>query len=420
MGIDGLMMNPASIIESKRDGGRLTAEEIDAFIRGYTAGRVTEYQMAALAMAIYFQGMDAEETAALTTSMHASGGRLSRRAATPPRVDKHSTGGVGDKVSLVLAPLLACCDVHVPMISGRGLGVTGGTLDKLEAIPGFRTDLSAEEIETALAETGCVITGQTEDLVPADKKLYALRDVTGTVPSLPLITASILSKKLAEDLDALVLDVKWGSGSFMKTRVEAERLADLLRSTGESLGLGTSYVLTDMNQPLGRLCGNAVEVREALDVLEGRGPADVVDLVLALGGKLLVRVGRAATAEEAATVLADRLETGAARERFAWMVHAQGGDLDAPLPIADAHDVPSTGSGIVTRIDTAAIGRAIITLGGGRSVATDTIDHSVGVEMLVRLGDSVDPGQVAARIFAGATGRDEAMALVRAAIEIGA
>jgi pyrimidine-nucleoside phosphorylase len=304
------------------------------------------------------------------------------------------------------------------MISGRGLGLTGGTLDKLESIPGFRTDLSAGEIDRVLDEVGCVITGQTADLVPADKKLYALRDVTGTVPSPPLITASILSKKLAEDLDALVLDVKWGSGTFMKTRDEAQRLADLLQSTGTELGLNVSCVLTDMNQPLGRMAGNAVEVLEALDVLSGGGPDDVRDLVLLLGTRLLIQVGKATSEDDARRTLLDHLHSGRARERFERMVAAQGGDLKQPLAIAPAQEVIAPHGGRIVSIDTSKLGQAITALGGGRRMAGDTIDYSVGLETLVRVGETVRAGQPLLRLFAHAGGRREAQRPVREAIAI--
>ncbi len=262
-------MNPSTLIAKKRDGGVLSADEIGWFINGFVTGDVADYQMSAMAMAIFIRDMTVDETAALTEHMLNSGAVFTWPNATRPMVDKHSSGGLGDKVSLILAPMLACCDVWVPMISGRGLGATGGTLDKLEAIPGFRTDLSMDEMQRVTRGVGCVISGATEDLVPADRKLYALRDVTGTVPSIPLITASIMSKKLAEGLDALVLDVKYGSGAFMKTLDDARRLAESLVRTGQRMNVATSACVTDMNQPLGRMVGNAVEVDESIDALSG-------------------------------------------------------------------------------------------------------------------------------------------------------
>ncbi len=386
-------MHIPHIIEAKRDGRRLSDAQIGRFIAGYVSGEIPDYQMAALAMAIYFQGMDIAETAALTRHMLDSGGRLARLENEPPRVDKHSTGGVGDKVSLVLAPLMACCGLHVPMISGRGLGATGGTLDKLEAIPGFRTDLNETEIGAVLEAAGCVITGQTATLVPADRKLYALRDVTATVPSWPLITASILSKKLAETLDALVLDVKFGGGAFMKTREQAQRLADSLCAVARQMGLNTEAVLSDMNQPLGRMAGNAVEVIEAQDILAGRGPRDVVELVLALGSRLLRQVDPGLDEEQAKGRLRGLLASGAALERFERMVRAQGGDPRAKLEVAPASEIAAPRAGRVTRADAGRIGQAIQELGGGRSALGDTIDFSVGVETLARVGDEVDAGQ---------------------------
>jgi len=268
------MMHPSSIIVKKRDGGVLDPADISFFVDGYVRGEIPDYQMSALAMAIFLRGMDHEETVTLTEKMLASGKTLCWASGSVPKVDKHSTGGIGDKVSIILAPLLACCDLHVPMLSGRGLGTTGGTLDKLESISGFRADLNIDEIQRLTERVGCVITGTTEDLAPADRKLYALRDVTGTVPSIPLIVASIMSKKLAENVDALVLDVKFGSGAFMKSIEEARQLAFTLVEVGQRMNVKTTALLTDMNQPLGRMVGNAVEVDEAVEVLKGNGTTD--------------------------------------------------------------------------------------------------------------------------------------------------
>ncbi|HYO24074.1 MAG TPA: thymidine phosphorylase, partial [Lacipirellulaceae bacterium] len=286
-------MNPVWLIAKKRDGEELSDHEIAQFISGYARGDIPDYQMSAMAMAIYLRGMSTAETASLTDHMLASGARFTWPDDGVPRVDKHSTGGIGDKVSLPLAAMLACCGLQVPMISGRGLGATGGTLDKLEAIPGFRTDLSMEEFRDVCQRVGCVISGATADLVPADRKLYALRDVTATVPSIPLITASIMSKKLAEGLDALVLDVKWGSGAFMKTADQARELARSLVATGQRMGVATTALVTDMNQPLGRMAGNALEVNESYAALQGEGPADLMEATYALGAELLVSTGRA-------------------------------------------------------------------------------------------------------------------------------
>jgi thymidine phosphorylase len=306
---------------------------------------------------------------------------------------------VGDKVSLVLVPLLAAAGLAVPKLSGRGLGATGGTLDKLESIPGVRTDLSPEEHAAVLAEVGCVIGGASAGLVPADRKLYALRDLTGTVPSVPLITASILSKKLAEDLDALVLDVKTGSGAFMRTVEQARELAWSMVTVAGRHGVACTALLTDMDQPLGRAAGHALEVDEAVATLRGEGPEELVALVLALGGELLQSVGRAAGAGEGEREVRRHLDSGAGYEVFARMVRAQGGDLEAPRPLAPAHDLPAPGSGWVASLDTKAIGLAVIELGGGRRRAGDAIDHSVGVECLLRLGDRVESGEPLFRVY---------------------
>ncbi len=393
-------MNPTQLIARKRDGGELTSEEIAWLIDGYVSGQIPEYQMAAMLLAVYVRGLTNAETAALTESMLRSGVTLEWPDSSRPRLDKHSTGGIGDKVSLPLAPLLACCDVCVPMLSGRGLGPTGGTLDKLESISGFRTNLSLDEIRRQTEEVGCVITGTTPELVPADRKLYALRDVTATVPSVPLITASIMSKKLAEGLNALVLDVKFGSGAFMKSVEIARELATGMVEVGRRMGVATTALLTDMNQPLGRMAGNAVEVEESLDILRGRGPSDLREIVLALGSEVLVSAGQEASLAAAQSRLIRELDSGRALERFALMVTAQGGRLSVSRPIASAHDLCCDRSGFVTAIDTESLGWIIIDLGGGRQKLTDSIDHSVGLEMLVRLGDPVEHGQPWVRVFA--------------------
>jgi pyrimidine-nucleoside phosphorylase len=409
-------MNVVHLISKKRDGGELTADEIGSLIDGYVRGDVHDYQMSAWAMAVCLRGMTVAETAALTQHMLASGVTFRWPAGEVPKVDKHSTGGIGDKVSLPLAPLLACCDVQVPMISGRGLGTTGGTLDKLEAIPGFRTNLSIEEMQAVCRRVGCVISGASETLVPADRKLYALRDVTGTVPSIPLITASIMSKKLAEGLDALVLDVKHGSGAFMKTLAAARELAHSMVDTGRRMGVPTTALVTDMNKPLGRMAGNAVEVNESIDALLGKGPADLMELTLSLGAELLMLAKREATLTAGRARLKRVIASGAAFEKFREMVAAQGGDLEAPRPLAPAHQVASVQDGYVRAIDTEKLGRVIIDLGGGRKRLGDALDASVGLEMLVRLGDEVERGQPLIRLFAtsdsAATVRDDVLAAV--------
>ncbi len=388
-------MLPQWIIEKKRDGRVLTDEEIRSFIGGYTAGTVPDYQAAALAMAILWRGMTAAETAALTCAMRDSGVILATASIPGPKVDKHSTGGIGDKISLVLAPLAAAAGLVVPMISGRGLGLTGGTLDKLEAIPGYRVGLDEPEALKVLKACGCAMIGQTERIAPADRKLYALRDVTGTVPSIPLIVASILSKKLAAGLDGLVLDVKCGSGAFMKTGADAEALAGRLLQTGARLGLRLAALITAMNQPLGRTVGNALEVREAVATLKGGGPADVAELTLELGARMLI-VGRlAATRAAALALLRDKLRSGEAFERFKAMVRLQGGDaraLDQPerLPSAPLREpAPAGRDGFILAVNAEKIGQACLLLGAGRRRVTDGIDPAVGVSGLKKIGEPV-------------------------------
>lgn len=421
-------MNPVWIIAKKRDGEELSPAEIASFIAGYVSGKIPDYQMSALAMAIYLRGMAVDETAALTDCMLESGARFSWPDDGVPRVDKHSTGGIGDKTSLLLAPMLACCGLQVPMISGRGLGATGGTLDKLEAIPGFRTNLSMDEIRRVVGEVGCVITGATADLVPADRKLYALRDVTATVPSIPLITASIMSKKLAEGLDALVLDVKYGTGAFMKSIDDARQLARSLVNTGKRMSVATTALLTDMNQPLGRLSGNAVEVNESVAALEGNGPQDLMEVTLELGAEVLAsakslkrgaKVGaNEAEIKVARSELAKTIASGAALEKFAEMVRAQGGDVDAPRSVAPAAEHLSDRAGYVSAIDAEALGRAIIAMKGGRQQLGDQLDHSTGIEMLVRIGDRIDRGQPLARVFSKPEHLDAVQTALRAAIRL--
>ncbi|MCA9083272.1 MAG: thymidine phosphorylase [Planctomycetaceae bacterium] len=410
-------MIPAQIIAAKRDGGELTDSQIEFFIQGYARDEIPDYQMSALAMAIYLNGMTARETATLTQQMLDSGERLQWPGDGFSRVDKHSTGGVGDKISIPLAPLLMGCRLQVPMLSGRGLGATGGTLDKLEAILGFRTDLSLQEIHQLTQKVGGVITGASEELAPADRRLYALRDVTATVPSIPLITASIMSKKLAESLDALVLDVKCGSGAFMKTIDGAQALALSLVETGRRMGVRTSALITDMSQPLGRMCGNAVEILESIDVLKGGGPPDVRELTLQLAAELLVTSGTAAGYEKAMETARSCLDSGRAFEKFEQMVAAQGGAADFRPDVAPAHDVLSESEGIVSDVATEALGLTIIAMGGGRRKKSDSIDHSTGIEMLVRIGDPVEVGQPLARIFTKAPAQH--VSFVRQAITIG-
>ncbi len=388
-------MHVPGIIERKRDGGALTAEEIAGLVRGYVSGEVPDYQMAAWAMAVFFRGMSDAETTALTMEMRDSGEVFAWPEGTPPKVDKHSTGGVGDKVSLVLAPLLACEGVWVPMISGRGLGFTGGTLDKLESIPGFRVDLGWSEMLAQLEKVGCFIAGQTGNLCPADKKLYALRDVTGTVASLPLIVASIMSKKLAESLDRLVLDVKFGRGAFMAKREDAQRLADAMVAVGCGAGVETQALLNPMDEPLGRTAGNALEVAECVDMLRGGGPEDLIELTLELAAKL-VPAGK--------DKLRARLGDGTAWEKFVGMVEAQGGDASVLEKMRDVHRAPvvtevcAPAGGTLVKLDALEIGRLCVELGAGRAKAGDAVDFAVGVECLHKEGERVSSGEPVLRV----------------------
>ena len=392
-------MIPAQLISRKRDGGELSDTEIYQFVQRYASGDLSDYQMSAMAMAIYFQGMTMRETTTLTLALLESGSKLAWSDSVP-KVDKHSTGGIGDKVSLVLAPIMACCGLDVPMLSGRGLGITGGTLDKLESIPGFRTDLSIGELQQQTRDVGCVITGASKDLAPADRKLYALRDVTGTVPSRPLIVASIMSKKLAEGLHALALDVKVGSGAFMKTEADARLLAETLIAVGKQMGVTTTALLTDMEQPLGRAIGNAIEVQEAIQTLQGQGPADVLELSIRLGNELLLATGLAETESEARRLQLQHITDRSAHEKFEEMAFAQGATNLDSLPLAPVSEIRAAKAGYIHAIDSAKLGNAVIELGGGRQRVEDVIDHSVGFETLVRVGHEVTANQPIMRVYA--------------------
>lgn len=409
-------MHVPSLIERKRDGGTLAAAEIRALIGAYAQGELPDYQMSALAMAVFFRGMSLEETTALTEAMRCSGRVLEWPAGAPPRVDKHSTGGVGDKTSLILAPLLACDGLWVPMISGRGLGLTGGTLDKLESIPGFRTRLDIGELQEVVARLGCAMVGQTEDLCPADRKLYALRDVTATVPSIPLITASILSKKLAEGLDRLVLDVKFGSGAFMTTEAGARELADSLVAVGRTLGVAARVRLNPMEEPTGEAAGNALEVVECVRCLQGGGPPDLEALVL----DLACEVSASPRAVHAA-----RLRNGEAWRKFQAMVAAQGGEVESLERLAQVHaapvivDLPSPASGVLRRLDAGIVGRTLVALGAGRAKATDAIDPAVGVDRMVKTGTAVRAGETLLRVHARTPeAAQQALASLRAAVTV--
>ena len=380
-------MHVPSLIEKKREGQELTADEISDLISGFTAGEIPDYQMSAWAMAVFFRGMTAAETQHLTTAMMESGNVLQYPAGSPPKVDKHSTGGIGDKTSLVLAPLLACDENWVPMISGRGLGITGGTLDKLESIPGFNIHIDERRALAQLQSIGVFMVGQSADICPADKKLYALRDVTGTVPSQALIVASIMSKKLAEKLDRLVLDVKFGSGAFMKTRKEAQELAAAMTQVGTLMGVKVTHLLSPMDEPLGRTVGNALEVAECVEVLQGGGPPDVVKLVLDL-------------AEQVSTAprkqLAAWLEDGTAWRKFISLVYAQDGDASSLEKLGQlhrapiVHPFPAKAAGTVKKMDAETIGRVSLLLGGGRQTADDEIDFRVGLSGIKKIGERVE------------------------------
>ena len=391
-------MRAVDIILSKRDGRTLTREEIRFFVDGVTAGTLPDYQASALLMAILLRGMTAEETAALTDAMVDSGVRVDLRDIPGVKVDKHSTGGVGDKTSLILAPLAAACGVPVPMMSGRGLGHTGGTLDKLEAIPGFRVNLSLEEMKAALARVGCAMIGQTAQIAPADKKLYALRDVTGTVESIPLISASIMSKKIAEGIDALVLDVKTGSGAFMKTETDSRRLAESLVAIGNASGVKTEAIITAMESPLGHAVGNALEVIECVEVLKGRGPRDLIDVSVELTARMLV-LGHVADGLPAAILKVQQaIASGAGLERFRGIIEVQGGDprivddYDRMPHVADRHVVTASRGGFVTVVNAELVGRASVALGAGRDRVDDPVDPAVGIMVVAKPGDAVREG----------------------------
>jgi len=398
-------MNPRDVIIAKRNGGALGPEELEAFVRGFVAGEVADYQMSAFLMAVFLNGMTPEETAALTRIMVESGKTLRYPGLPGTKVDKHSTGGVGDLISLPLAPAVAACGVRVPMISGRGLGHTGGTLDKLESF-GITTALDPDAFRKVLADVGFVMGGQTADLAPADRRMYALRDVTGTVESIPLIVSSILSKKVAEGIDALVLDVKCGRGAFMKTEDDARRLARELCRVGTLLGLDTTAFVTDMDTPLGTAIGNGIEAALAVDCLAGEGPPDTMELVGVLGAAMICLGGKAGSFDEARERLGEALVSGRARTTFRAMVEAQGGDpglVDSPegLPASPVRKtLVADTNGFLSDIDPYTLGTAVVDLGGGRRRADDPIDLGVGVRLRKQRGDAVNAGDVLAEILA--------------------
>lgn len=422
-------MRPQDVIRKKRDGLNLTGDEIAFFIEGVTNGTIADYQISALLMAIYLNGMNEREQSQLTDAMLHSGSTLDFSSIDKPKADKHSTGGVGDKTSLLIAPMVAACDVCVPMISGRGLGHTGGTLDKLESIPGYRVDLSAAEFERVLKDVGYAMSGQTAELAPADKKMYALRDATATIEAIPLIVASIISKKGAAGLDAMVIDVKVGSGAFMREEHQALALAHALVKTGNSCGIRTRALLTDMNQPLGQAVGNSVEVKECIELL--RGEADplaqpVFDLSIELSAHMLVLSHVDEDVEAARARLNKIVASGVALERFRKNVEAQGGDArvcDDPgefLPlVAESFRVESARSGFITKVNTAEIGHAIASIGGGRVRIDDKLDSSVGFVASVRIGDQLSENDLLGTIYCSDESKArEAATRIQAAYEV--
>jgi len=397
-------MNPVQLITKKRGGLALTPGEIHDFLSAYVAGEVADYQMSAFLMAVYFRGMSAEETAALTDAMLHSGRVIDLSAIPGRKVDKHSTGGVGDKVSLILGPMVAACGVPVPMISGRGLGHTGGTLDKLESIPGFRTSLSIEEYQRVIAQTGLVLIGQTDDIAPADRKMYALRDVTGTIESIPLIAGSIMSKKLAEGTDALVLDVKTGNGAFMRTYEESVELAKTLVAIGNTMGKETIAFVTRMDEPIGFAVGNWCEVVESVECLRGKNLPDLMEVTYVLGGAMVFLGGKAASIEDGIRACESAIWSGRAYEKFLELVRAQGGDIsliENPGRYPRSHmsiPVQSAGSGYITGFDTRQIGVLATELGAGRMKVDEEINPRAGILFKKKIGDHVEQGETLAVI----------------------
>jgi pyrimidine-nucleoside phosphorylase len=419
-------MRAVDLIRKKRDSGELSREEIDFLISGYTRGDIPDYQMAAWLMAVWIRGMNHSELASLTEAMLYSGEVLNLARIPGRKVDKHSTGGVGDKTSLILAPIVAAGGLTVPMISGRGLGHTGGTLDKLEAIPGFNVNLSLEEFFSVLRECGMGLIGQTAEIAPADKKIYALRDATSTVENVGLICASIMSKKLAEGIDALVLDVKTGSGAFMKSEDDSVRLAELMVDTAKRMGKKAVALITDMNQPLGRMAGHANEIAECIEVLKGGGPADLVDLSLELSAWMFFLGERTETLDAGRQLAKEIIATGQARAKFTQGIRLQGGDervVDDPqlLPQARSRaDVASASSGFLTATNCEQLGIALAMLGGGREKKEDSIDYAVGLEFHKRIGDRVEKGEPLATIHYNSGAKlAEARNLIGASYQIG-
>ena len=419
-------MRAVDVIQKKRDGHELTSEEIAAFIEGYTRGTIPDYQASALAMAVFFKGMTSRETVALTESMMRTGEVLDLGELPGPKVDKHSTGGVGDKTSMVLAPLAAACGVYVPMISGRGLGHTGGTLDKLESIPGFRVGLSLDEFRAVLRKSHLGLIGQTPEIAPADRKLYALRDVTSTVESRPLIAASIMSKKMAEGIDALVLDVKTGDGAFMVKEEDSRALAEAMLAIGKGMGKKIVALITDMEQPLGRTVGNALEIVECIETLQGKGPEDLETLSVELAAWMLSLGGASPTLDAARARVREALASGAGLRKFQEVIGLQGGDprvcddLSRLPRAAETLELRAESAGRVTGIACRAVGTAAMLLGAGRETVDSTIDPGVGLVLRKKVGDAVSTGEPLATVHVSDRRRlDEALAMLRRAIRIG-
>lgn len=418
-------MRAVDIIRKKRDGGILSADELEFMVAGIASGEVADYQWSALLMAVLWRGMDGDETAALTVAMMRSGSVVDLSAIPGRKVDKHSTGGVGDKTSLILAPIAAACGVPVPMVSGRGLGHTGGTLDKLEAIPGFNVHLNLSQYKQVLTDCGLVLIGQTAEIAPADKRLYALRDATATVESIPLIAASIMSKKLAEGIDALVLDVKTGDGAFMQALDDSRALAAAMVGIGRSMGKQMVALITRMDQPLGQAVGNALEVIESVGCLKGEGPADLTDLSVELAAEMVVCAGKASSIEEARSLCRSTIADGSAFEAFRKVVGAQGGDvvsLDdfSRLPTSVRRiEIKSMRSGVVRRLAARPIGHASMLLGAGRARVDSIINPAVGVYLNKKVGDDVSTGEVLCVVHADDDGVAEAMSLIADAYEVG-
>ncbi len=419
-------MRAVDLIRKKRDSGEHSREEIDFLISGYTCGDIPDYQMAAWLMAVWLRGINRSELAALTEAMLYSGQVLNLARIPGRKVDKHSTGGVGDKTSLILAPIVAAAGLTVPMISGRGLGHTGGTLDKLESIPGFNVNLSLDEFYSVLRECGMGLIGQTAEIAPADKKIYALRDATSTVENIGLICASIMSKKLAEGIDALVLDVKTGSGAFMKREEDSVLLAELMVETGRRMEKKVVALITDMNQPLGRMAGHSNEIAECIEVLNGGGPADLVQLSMELAAWMFFLGDRTKSVEDGRLLAEAMIASGQAKQKFKHCIHLQGGDervIDDPqlLPQAKSKvDVTSPTAGFLTATNCEQLGTALATLGGGREKKEDTIDHAVGLEFHKRIGDRIEKGEPLVTIHYNSGAKlAEAQSLIAASYEIG-